>query len=185
MLRAFRIYFLDHFSRTCLVAQWLGIRLPVQGTWVRSLVQEDSICPRATTLMKVKSLSCVQLCDPMDCNPPGSSIQGIFQARVLEWVAISFSNAWKWKVKVKLLGCVQLFTTPWTAAYQAPPSRGFSRQEYWSGVPLPSLVHMLLKSNLKDLKHYFASMWNEHNCIALWAFFGIALFGDWNENWTF
>ena len=58
--------------------------------------------------------------------------------RTLEWVAISFSNAWKWKVKVKLLSRVQLFTTPWTAAYQAPLSMGFSRQEYWSGVPLPS-----------------------------------------------
>ena len=56
-----------------------------------------------------------------------------------EWVAISFFNAWKWKVKVKSLSCVQLFTTPWTAAHQAPPSVGFPRQEYWSGVPLPSL----------------------------------------------
>ena len=53
-------------------------------------------------------------------------------------VAISFSNAWKWKVKVKLLSHVQLFATPWTAAHQAPPSMGFSRQECWSGVPLPS-----------------------------------------------
>ena len=59
------------------------------------------------------------------------------QARTLKWVAISFSNAWKWKVKVKLLSCVWLFAS-WTAAYQAPPSLGFSRQEYWSGVPLPS-----------------------------------------------
>ena len=56
----------------------------------------------------------------------------------LEWVAISFSNAWKWKVKVKLLSHVWLLATPWTAAHQAPPSMGFSRQEYWSGVPLPS-----------------------------------------------
>ena len=63
---------------------------------------------------------------------------GILQARTLEWVAISFSSAWKWKVKVKSLSRVQLLATPWTAAYQAPPSMGFYRQEYWSGVPLPS-----------------------------------------------
>ena len=78
------------------------------------------------------------LCDPVDCSPPGSSIHGILQARILEWVAISFSNAWKWKVKVKSLSQVRLLATPWTAAHQAPPSMGFSRQEYWSGVPLPS-----------------------------------------------
>ena len=81
---------------------------------------------------------CPTLCDPIDGSPPGSPVPGILQARTLEWVAISFSNAWKSKVKVKLLSRVQLFTTPWTAAYQAPLSMGFSRQEYWSGVPLPS-----------------------------------------------
>ena len=86
-----------------------------------------------------KSLqSCPILCDPIDGSPPGSPVPGILQARTLEWVAISFSNAWKWKVKGKSLSCVRLFTTPWTAAYQAPPSMGFSRQEYWSGVPSPS-----------------------------------------------
>ena len=86
-----------------------------------------------------KSLqSCPTLCDPIDGSPPDSPIPGILQARTLEWVAISFSNAWKWKVKVKLLSRVWLFATPWTAAYQAPPSMEFSRQEYWSGVPLPS-----------------------------------------------
>ena len=68
------------------------------------------------------------------CSP----VPGILQARTLEWVAIAFSNAWKWKGKVKLLSRVRLLATPWTAAYQAPPSMGFSRQEYWSGVPLPS-----------------------------------------------
>ena len=81
---------------------------------------------------------CPPLCDPMDCSLPGSSIPGILQARTLEWVAISFSNAGKWKGKVKSLSHVRLFETPWTAAHQAPPSMGFSRQEYWSGVPLPS-----------------------------------------------
>ena len=80
--------------------------------------------------------SCPTLCDPIDGGPPGSCIPGILQARTLEWVAISFSNAWKWKVKVKSLSCVQLLATPWTAAHQAPLSMGFSRQEYWSGVPL-------------------------------------------------
>ena len=80
--------------------------------------------------------SCPSLCDPIDSSPPGSSAPEIFQARTLEWVAISFSNAWKWKVKVKLLSRVWLFGTPWTAAYQAPLPMGFSRQEYWSGLPL-------------------------------------------------
>ena len=86
-----------------------------------------------------KSLqSCPTLCDPIDGSPPGSPIPGILQERTLEWVAISFSSAWKWKVKVKSLSHVWLFTTTWTAAYQAPPPVGFSRQEYWSGLPLPS-----------------------------------------------
>ena len=78
------------------------------------------------------------LCDPTDGSPPGFPVPGILQARTLEWIAISFSNAWKWKVKVKSLSRVWLLVTPWTAAHQAPPSMGFSRQEYWSGVPLPS-----------------------------------------------
>ena len=78
------------------------------------------------------------LCDPIDGSPSGSPVPGILQARTLEWVAISFSNAWQWKVKVKSLSRVRLFTTPWTAAHQAPLSMGLSRQEYWSGVPLPS-----------------------------------------------
>ena len=82
--------------------------------------------------------SCLTLHNPIDGSPPGSPVPGILQARTLEWVAISFSNAWKWKVKGKSLSCVCLFATPWTGAYQAPPSMGFSRQEYWSGVPLPS-----------------------------------------------
>ena len=80
------------------------------------------------------------LCDPIDGSPPGSPVPGILQARTLEWVAISFSNAWKWKGKVKSLSRVRLLATPWTANYQAPPSMGFSRQEYRSGVPLPSPI---------------------------------------------
>ena len=84
-----------------------------------------------------KSLqSCPTLCDPIDGSPPGSPVPGILQARTLEWVAIVFSNTWKWKVKVKSLSPIWLLATPWTAAHQAPPSMGFSRQEYWSGLPL-------------------------------------------------
>ena len=91
-----------------------------------------------------KSLQlCPTLCDPMDCSLPGFSVRGILQARTLEWVAISFSNAWKWKVKVKSLSRIRLLGTPWTAAYQAPPSMGFFRQQYWSGVPLPSPCFLL------------------------------------------
>ena len=93
------------------------------------------------TAAAAKSLqSCPTLCDPIDSSPSGSPVPGTLQARTLEWVAISFSNAWKWKVKVKSLSRVRLFTTPWTAAYHAPLSMGFSRQEYRSGVPLPSLL---------------------------------------------
>ena len=92
-----------------------------------------------------KSLqSFLTLCDPIDGSPPGSPILGTLQARALEWDAISFSNAWKWKVKVKSLSHVQLLATPWTTAYGAPPSMGFSRQEYWSGMPLPSPIYILL-----------------------------------------
>ena len=94
------------------------------------------ICPEYSAATSLQS--CSTLCDPIDSSPPGSPVPGIFQARTLEWVAISFSNSWKWKVKGKLLSHVQHLATPWTAAYQAPPSMGFSRQEYWSGVPLPS-----------------------------------------------
>ena len=93
----------------------------------------------AAAAAAAKSLqSCLTLCNPIDGSPPEFPIPGILQARTLEWVAISFSNAWKWKVKVKSLSRDWLLATPWTAAYQAPLSMGFSRQEYRSGVPLPS-----------------------------------------------
>ena len=83
-----------------------------------------------------KSLqSCLTLCDPIDGSPSGSPVPGILQARTLEWIAIFFSQAWKWKWSHSV---VSDLVTPWTAAHQAPPSMGFSRQEYWSGVPLPS-----------------------------------------------
>ena len=102
-----------------------------------------------------KSLqSCPTLCDPIDGSPSGSPVPGILQARTLEWVAISFSSARKWKVKVKLLSRVWLLATPWPAAYQAPPSMGFSRQEYWSGVPLPSPL-----TTLKPLTVWITTNW--------------------------
>ena len=95
--------------------------------------------PSSSAAAAAKSLqSCLTLCDPIDSSPRGSPVPGILQARTLEWVAISFSNAGKWKVRVKSLSRVRLLATPWTAAHQAPPSMGFSRQEYWSGLPLPS-----------------------------------------------
>ena len=115
---------------------------------------------------RLLSCSFVTLCDPLDCSPPGSPVHGISQTRVLEWVAISFSrgscrprhqtcvsctagsffttgpgkpNEGCLKlVAVQSLSPVRLFVTPWTVAYQAPPSMGFPRQEYWSGLPLPS-----------------------------------------------
>ena len=110
-----------------------------------SLLSGPTRCSRLILRVADKSLqSCPTLCDPIDSSPLGSSVPGILQARTLEWVAISFSNARKWKVKVKSLSRVRLFETPWTAAYQAPPSMGFSRQEYWSGVPLPSPAPILV-----------------------------------------
>ena len=100
----------------------------------------SSLSPLVTTAAAAaKSLqSCPTLCCPIDSSPPASPVPRILQARTLKWVAISFSNAWKWKVKVKSLSRVRLSATPWTAAYQVPPSMGFSRQEYWSGVQLLS-----------------------------------------------
>ena len=98
-------------------------------------------------LLLLRCFSHVKLCDPIDGSPPGSAVPGILQARTLERAAFSFSNAWKWKVKVKSLSRVRLLATPWTAAHQAPPSMGFSRQKYWSGVPLPSPLVSLGNSN--------------------------------------
>ena len=112
-----------------------------------------------TAATAAKSLqSCPTLCYPRHGSPPGSSIPGILQARTLEWVAISFSNAWKWKVKVKSLSRVRLLATPWTAAYQAPPFMGFSRQEYWSRVPLPSPILDTSEQQI-SLIRYFREAW--------------------------
>ena len=119
-----------------------GVSLPPVPPGKPSLLQSDTrrkldyngkthnIINRMKYAAAATSLQlCPTLCDPTDGTPPGSTVPGILQARTLEWVAISFSNAWKWNRSV---------TTQWTAAHQAPPSMGFSRQEYWSGVPLPS-----------------------------------------------
>ena len=113
------------------------MQVPWTQVCVSSRVSAGTRLPPGAPTTKSLQL-CPTLCDPIDNSPPGSRVPGILQARTLEWVAIFFSNAWKWKVKVKSLSHVRLLVTPWTAAYQAPPSMGFSRQEYWSGVPLPS-----------------------------------------------
>ena len=119
----------------------------------------------AAAAAAAKSLqSCLALCNPIDSSPPGSPVPGILQARTLEWVAISFSSAWKWKVKWKSLSHVQLFTTPWTVAHQAPQSMGFSRQEYWSGVPLPSyLMHIYIHATP-------GSIWDLSSPIRVWTY---------------
>ena len=112
------------------------------NTRLRSLkFKNASMSGRVAAATAAKLLhSCPTLCDPIDGSPPGSPVSGILLARTLEWVAISLSNASKWKVKVKSLSRLLLLATPWTAAHQAPLSMGFSRQEYWSGVPLPQVI---------------------------------------------
>ena len=106
---------------------------------------------------------CPTLCDLIDRSPPGSSISGILQARTLEWVAIAFSNAWKWKLKVKSLSHVWLLATPWTVAHQASPSMGFFRQEYWSGLPLPS-PSQFMRHPLTELYHLSILLQMPNNC---------------------
>ena len=123
-----------------------------------------------------KSLqSCPTLCDPTDSSLWGSPIPGILQARTLEWVAISFSNAWKWEVKVKSLSRVQLFVTPWTATYQAPPSMGFSRQEHWGGVPSASLHHHATSCFILEFLDYnLIHIWftGKHMADSCWCLVG-------------
>ena len=129
-----------------------------KGLWKHKKIMIKTNKTEGLTLSETKSYykaaaaakslqSCPNLCDPIDSSPPDSPVPGILQARTLEWVASSFSNAGKWKVKVKSLSRVWLLATLWTAAYQAPPSMGFSRQEYWNGLPLPSLICFILIYN--------------------------------------
>ena len=126
------------------------------------------LIPAAAAAAKLLQ-SCPTLCDLMDCSPPGFPVPGILQARTLEWVAISFSNAWKWKVKVKSLSHVQLLATPWTAAHQAPPPMGFPRQGYWSGVPLPSLGPRATRCKSTHQIHMF----KKFNC---WSFTTVIMY---------
>ena len=102
--------------------------MPISKT--KKKAQGDTTRGAAAAAAAKALQSCLTLCDPRDGSPPGSAIPGILQARTLEWVAISFSNAGKWKVKVKSLSRVWLLATPWPAAYQAPPPMGLSRQEF-------------------------------------------------------
>ena len=135
----------DHSNSSSLL-----LRLLLSVFWMLAILIYVQWCKAAAA----KSLqSCPTLCDPTDGSPPGSPVPGILQTRTMEWVAISFSNAWKWKVKVKLLSCVWPSATPWTTAYQASLSMEFSRQEYWIGVPLPSLK-LTLYLNKSERKHW-------------------------------
>ena len=130
---------LEHLS----VGQFLWPNLYPLHPWVsppvpRSAFRQSSPMLFTAAAAAAKSLqSCPTLCNPRDGSPPGSPVPGFLQARTLEWFAISFSSAGKWKVKVKSLSRAWPSVTPWTAAFQAPPSMGFSSQEYWSGVALP------------------------------------------------
>ena len=125
----------------------------LQGEFIQILMERFAAAAAAAKSLQ----SCPTLCDPIDGSPLGSPVPGILQARTLEWVAISFSSAWKWKVKVKSLSRIRLLATPWTAAYQAPPSMGFSRQEYWSGVPLPSLNGILIIRKKNEIMPFEAT----------------------------
>ena len=136
---------------------WFHFRFVIQSVllclcWQELKKNNRKLLPAMLLLLLLSRLSPVQLCNPIDSSPPGSPIPGILQARTLEWVAISF-NARKWKMKVKSLSRVRLLATPWTTAHQAPSSMWFSRQEYWSGVPLPSLLTLpYLSSNFCSQK---------------------------------
>ena len=111
---------------------WLCSRAWSQTGWFLQFHLNHNNAAAAKSLQ-----SCLTLCNPIDSSPPRSPVPGILQATTLEWVAISFSNAWKWKVKLKSLSRVWLVTS-WNVAYQAPLSMGVSMKEYWSGLPLPS-----------------------------------------------
>ena len=127
---------------------------------------EEFVCPSIYPVdaTAAKSLqSCPTLCNPIDGSPPDSPVPAILQARTLEWAAISFSNAWKWRVKVKSLSRVRLFAIPWTVAYQAPPSKGFSRQECWDGWSFPSPMHACMLSRFTPLMELSQTCTLEHS----------------------
>ena len=172
------LYHLSH-KWSLRILEWVAYPFTSGSSWPRNWTSVSCLHYRwilhqlSYAAAAAKSLqSCLTLCDPIDGSPPGSPIPGILQARTLEWVAISFSNACKWKVKVKSLSRVWLFATSWTAAYQAPPPMWFSRQEYWSGVPLPSLNLAMREAQIREhrtnkwllhiyLKWYFRSVFIE------------------------
>ena len=144
---------LNHIIGASLVAQMVMNLPAMRETWVWSLGWGDPLEKETATTTTTKSLQlCPTLCDPTDGSPPGSPVPGILQARTLEWVAISFTNE---KVNVKSLSRVRLLATPWTAAHQALPTMGFSRQKYWSGVPLPL--------------QYYSGLENSMDCIVSWG----------------
>ena len=139
-----------HWWNTGVTVHWTmrSLRAGAELLCFPSIYQSVHPCVYNIAAAAAKLLqSCPTLCNPIDGSPPGSPVPGILQARTLEWVAIFFSNAWKWKVKVKSLSRVRPSATPWTAAFQALLSMGFARQEYWSGVPLTSPFTILVSAN--------------------------------------
>ena len=138
-----------------------------------------SSCDELSAAAKSLQL-CPTQCDPIDGSPPGSPVPGILQARTLEWAAISFPNAWTWKVKLKTLSHVRLFSIPRTAAHQAPPSMGLSRQEYWSGVPLrsPDYLSSLILTHFAMIKTIWITLW-----LTLNTSDDLGIRGDNNSGW--
>ena len=146
------------YSQASLGQSLVGSLLLSPGFWctrfccaLQESISQSCVNSGSSMLLLLSHFSHLTLCDPIDSSPPSSPIPGILQARTLEWVVISFSKARKWKVKVKSLSHVWPSATPWTAAFQAPPSTGFSRQEYWSGVPLAALWYGLMATSSKTL----------------------------------
>ena len=111
----------------------------------RAWLQLNLVYPWSTAAKSLQS--CLTLCDPIDGSPPGFPDPGILQARTLAWGCHFLLQCMKVKSETEVAQSCPTLATPWTAAYQAPPSMGFSRQEYWSGVPLPSLILGLMRSN--------------------------------------
>ena len=131
--------FMSHWFKGASPPRKRHVSVTSWGMWILDKEEDKMLTAAAAAAAKSLQL-CPTLCDPIDGSPPGSSVPGILQARTLEWVAISFSGVWKWKVKVKSLSCAWILATPRTAAYQAPPSVGFSRQANSGGLPAKGIV---------------------------------------------
>ena len=137
-------------------------RTPVPWTKGKKTQNLRDLCLKTSSAAAAKSLqSCPTLCDPIDGSSPGSPVPGILQARTLEWVAISFSSAWKGKVKVKSLSHIQLFATPWTAAYQAPPWDFLGKS---TGVGCGRSKSLLFLMNSKLLRTLLLRLKEKHGC---------------------